>query len=92
MRRIGKPWAGRNGSPFWPYAMKASSMISNAANDRELEIAFATLVQQRAAALLVSADPFFDTRRDRIVALAAQSKLPTIYQFRDFATAGGLMS
>jgi putative ABC transport system substrate-binding protein len=51
-----------------------------------------TLVQQRAAALLVSADPFFDTRRDRIVALAAQFKLPAIYQFRDFALAGGLMS
>jgi putative tryptophan/tyrosine transport system substrate-binding protein len=66
--------------------------IANAANDRELEVAFATLVQQRAAALLVSADPFFDTRRDRIVALAAQSKLPAIYQFRDFAIAGGLMS
>jgi putative ABC transport system substrate-binding protein len=66
--------------------------IANAANDRELEAAFATLVQQRAAALLVSADPFFDTRRDRIVALAAQSKLPAIYAFRDFAVAGGLMS
>jgi putative ABC transport system substrate-binding protein len=66
--------------------------IANAANDRELEAAFATLVQQGAAALLVGADPFFDTRRDRIVALAAQFKLPAIYQFRDFAVAGGLMS
>jgi putative tryptophan/tyrosine transport system substrate-binding protein len=66
--------------------------IANAGNDRELEAAFAALVQQRASALLVSADPFFDTRRDRIVALAAQFKLPAIYQFRDFAVAGGLMS
>jgi putative ABC transport system substrate-binding protein len=66
--------------------------IAHATNDRELEPAFATLVQQRAAALLVSADPFFDTRRDRIVALAAQFKLPAIYQFRDYAVAGGLMS
>ena len=66
--------------------------IANAANDRELETAFGTLVQQRAAALLVCADPFFDTRRDRIVALAAQFKLPAIYQFRDYAVAGGLMS
>jgi putative ABC transport system substrate-binding protein len=66
--------------------------IANAGNDRELEPAFATLVQQRAAALLVGADPFFDTRRDRIIALAAQFKLPAIYQFRDYAIAGGLMS
>jgi putative tryptophan/tyrosine transport system substrate-binding protein len=74
-------------------AARASRQIQivNAGNDRDLEAAFATFVQQRAAALLVSADPFFDTRRDRIVALAAQSKLPAIYQFRDFAIAGGLM-
>jgi len=66
--------------------------IANAGNDRELEVAFSTLVQQRANALLVGADPFFDTKRDRIVALAAQFKLPAIYQFRDYAVAGGLMS
>ena len=66
--------------------------IANAANDRELEAAFATIVAQHATALLVTADPFFDTRRDRIVALAAQFKLPAIYQFRDYAVAGGLMS
>ncbi len=66
--------------------------IANAGNDSELEAAFATLVQQRATALLVTADPFYDTRRDRIVALAAQFKLPAIYQFRDYVVAGGLMS
>jgi putative ABC transport system substrate-binding protein len=66
--------------------------IANAANDRELEAAFATIVAQHATAILVTADPFFDTRRDRIVALAAQFKLPAIYQFRDYAVAGGLMS
>jgi putative ABC transport system substrate-binding protein len=66
--------------------------IANASSDRELEPAFAALVQERAAALLVCADPFFDTRRDHIVALAAQHKLPAIYQFRDYAVAGGLMS
>jgi putative ABC transport system substrate-binding protein len=57
-----------------------------------LEAAFATIVAQHATAILVTADPFFDTRRDRIVALAAQFKLPAIYQFRDYAVAGGLMS
>jgi putative ABC transport system substrate-binding protein len=40
----------------------------------------------------VRADPFFDTRRDRIIALAAKFRLPAIYQFREYAVAGGLMS
>jgi putative ABC transport system substrate-binding protein len=66
--------------------------IVNAKNDEELESAFATLVQERANALLVSADPFFDTKRDRIIAFAARYRLPAIYQFRDYAVAGGLMS
>ena len=66
--------------------------IAHAGKDQELESAFATLAQSHAAALLVTADPFFDTRRDRIVALAAQFKLPAIYQFRDYAVAGGLES
>jgi putative tryptophan/tyrosine transport system substrate-binding protein len=63
-----------------------------AASEQELEPAFAAFVQKRVTALLVTADPFFDTRRDRIVALAAQYNLPTMYQFRDYAAAGGLMS
>jgi putative ABC transport system substrate-binding protein len=66
--------------------------ISEAGNDQELDTAFAALVQQRADALLVCSDPFFDTRRDRIIASAAQLKLPAIYQFREYAVAGGLMS
>lgn len=66
--------------------------FANARDDRELEAAFATLVEQGATALLVTADPFFDTKRARIVALAAQFKLPTIYQLRDYVLAGGLMS
>jgi putative ABC transport system substrate-binding protein len=66
--------------------------IVNAASDQTLEAAFATLAQQRADALLVAADPYFFSRRDRIVALAAQLKLPAIYEFRGFADAGGLMS
>jgi putative ABC transport system substrate-binding protein len=41
---------------------------------------------------LVGADPFFDPRRDRLIALAAQYAVPAIYQFRDFALAGGLLS
>jgi putative tryptophan/tyrosine transport system substrate-binding protein len=63
--------------------------IAMAGNDRQLEAAFGTLVQQHADALLVGADPFFGTRRDRIIALAAQFKLPAMYQFRDYPVAGG---
>ena len=66
--------------------------IAYAKNDGELELGFATLVQERADALLVSADPFFDTRRDRIIAFAAEHRMPAIYQFREYALGGGLMS
>jgi putative ABC transport system substrate-binding protein len=66
--------------------------IAYAGKDQELELALATLAQRHAAALLVTADPFFDTRRDRVIALAAQFRLPAIYQFREYAVAGGLMS
>jgi putative tryptophan/tyrosine transport system substrate-binding protein len=42
--------------------------------------------------VLVAADPYFDTRRDRIIAFAADNRIPAIYQFREFAVAGGLIS
>jgi putative ABC transport system substrate-binding protein len=66
--------------------------IAYAGKDEELESALAALAKRHAATLLVTADPFFDTRRDRIIALAAQYRLPAIYQFREYALAGGLMS
>jgi len=52
----------------------------------------ASLLEQRINALLVMSDPYFDTRRDRIIAFAAQNKLPAIYQFREYAVDGGLIS
>jgi putative ABC transport system substrate-binding protein len=67
-------------------------VIAKASNDDALETAFASLVQEDAGALLVTADPYFDTRRDRIVAFAARQRLPAIYQFREYAVAGGLLS
>jgi putative tryptophan/tyrosine transport system substrate-binding protein len=66
--------------------------IAYARSDAELEQAFETLVREHADALLVSADPFFDTRRERIIAFAAEHRLPAVYQFRQYAAAGGLMS
>ena len=67
-------------------------VIATASSDEELSAAFASLVRERVNALLVAADPYFDTRRDRIIAFAAQNKLPAIYHFREFAVAGGLIS
>jgi putative ABC transport system substrate-binding protein len=66
--------------------------ILYASTPQELDSAFAVLVRQRADGLLVGADPFFDTQRDRIVEFAAQQRLPALYQFREYAVAGGLMS
>jgi ABC-type uncharacterized transport system substrate-binding protein len=73
-------------------AIGRSIQIVNAGNDQELEAAFVTFGQRGAAALLVAADPFFVTRRNPIVALVAQLKLPAIYELREYADAGGLMS
>ena len=66
--------------------------VVNASNERELERAFAILVQRRIRALIVGNDAFFNSRRAQIVALAARHAIPAIYLFREFVTAGGLMS
>jgi len=67
-------------------------LVANASTDEELETAFAALTSARVGALLVTADPYFDTRRERIVGFAARHRLPAIYQFREYAIAGGLLS
>ena len=61
-------------------------------DDAELDRALATLVERHANTFLVSASPLFDTRGDRIVQFAAENKLPAIYQFREYAIRGGLIS
>jgi putative tryptophan/tyrosine transport system substrate-binding protein len=66
--------------------------VAYAGSDAELERAFETLIREQADALLVGADPFFDTRRDRIIALAAERRWPAVYQLREYALGGGLMS
>jgi putative tryptophan/tyrosine transport system substrate-binding protein len=63
-----------------------------ASNEKDLDTAFESLVQQRADALLVGNDVFFTNRRQQIVALAARHAIPTMYAFRQFAESGGLMS
>jgi putative tryptophan/tyrosine transport system substrate-binding protein len=67
-------------------------LIVQARTDSELETAFAALVQQRAGALVVGAEPFLISRRDKLIELAARKKIPAIYTLREFAAAGGLMS
>ncbi|MBR1142960.1 ABC transporter substrate-binding protein [Bradyrhizobium sp. AUGA SZCCT0431] len=66
--------------------------VLRASADREIDAAFETVAQRRIPALSVAADPFFDTRRDKIVVLAVRHAVPTMYHFREFAAAGGLVS
>jgi putative tryptophan/tyrosine transport system substrate-binding protein len=66
--------------------------VARANDDAELDAALSAFVKQSVGAFLVTAAPFFDTRRDRIISFAAQNRLPAIYQFREYAAAGGLMS
>jgi putative ABC transport system substrate-binding protein len=66
--------------------------VLNASTDDDLERAFASLGQLRAAGLLISTDPFFTSHAERLAALAARYALPAISKGREFAAAGGLLS
>jgi putative tryptophan/tyrosine transport system substrate-binding protein len=67
-------------------------VVVRANAESDFNAAFSTVVQQRSGALLVCASPFFNNKREQLVVLAARHALPTIYEWRDFAAAGGLMS
>ena len=66
--------------------------VLKAGTERELDTAFASLVQQRTSALVIANDPFFANRREQLVALAARHAVPTMYPDREPVAAGGLMS
>src|SRR5262245_35193882 len=66
--------------------------ILKAGTDREIDSAFVSLVQARTGALLVGGDVFFNNRIEQIVALAARHAIPTMYHYREFVVAGGLIS
>ena len=66
--------------------------LLQASTEREIESAFATLLELRAGGLMVGTDPFFNSRSEQLAQLALRHAMPTVYQFREFAAAGGLMS
>jgi putative tryptophan/tyrosine transport system substrate-binding protein len=66
--------------------------IISAQSNHELESAFASMSEFKASGLVVASDPFFNSRREQIVSLAARFAIPAIYEQRGFAAAGGLMS
>ena len=66
--------------------------IVNATTERDIDTAFAAIVQRGVGALLVGNDPFFTDRRDQLVALAARYALPALYSLRESVAAGGLVS
>ena len=92
-------------NPKLPLSQKQAQAVQEAArainlkvqnfwisNDAEMANAFNAILDQHVGALLVAADPFFDTRRDALTGWTTQHKIPSIFQFRDYAVAGGLMS
>jgi putative ABC transport system substrate-binding protein len=66
--------------------------ILKASTETEIDVAFASLIERAAGALLVAGDPFLSSRREQFVALASRHAVPSIYAWREFAASGGLIS
>ena len=66
--------------------------VLHASTERDFDTAFATLVQQRAGALVIGTDGFFISQSEQLAALTVRHAVPAIFQSREFAAAGGLMS
>jgi putative tryptophan/tyrosine transport system substrate-binding protein len=92
-------------NPTLPYSWKETEDINSAArvlgiavdvlrasSEQDVDAAFETIARRRTGALVVGGDPFFFMRRNQIVALAAKNRVPVMYFFREFVTAGGLIS
>jgi putative ABC transport system substrate-binding protein len=88
------PWAPSETSNTQSAAHSVGQhlIVLNASTEHDIDAAFAMLVQQRAAALLVAASPLFVTRAEHLIGLSARHSLPTIYFRRELAASGGLMS
>jgi putative ABC transport system substrate-binding protein len=74
------------------HAIGQELIVAEVGSDRDIEVAFATFAQRGAGALFVGVSAFFNSRRERLAALAVRYGLPAGYVLREFATAGGLMS
>jgi putative ABC transport system substrate-binding protein len=72
--------------------LRLQLIVVNARTDGDLETAFATLSQQHVRAVLLGSSNFYNRRTEQLAALAARHALPAIFQYREFALAGGLMS
>jgi putative ABC transport system substrate-binding protein len=66
--------------------------VLQASSEREIEAAFDAAGQRKVGALFINIDPYFFSQREKLVALAARNKVPTIYPLREMVAAGGLMS
>src|SRR5262249_57937437 len=66
--------------------------VLKASSESDIDIAFASLVQLHAGALVVGGDPFLTNQREQLVALASRRAVPSIYQWREFVASGGLIS
>src|SRR6266702_7595490 len=66
--------------------------VLHASSEREIDAVFATLVQLRAGALVIGADALFNSRSEQLATLTIRHRVPAIYQFREFVSAGGLMA
>src|SRR5262249_13995682 len=73
-------------------AMGLELKVLNASSEDELETALAAAAKAGADALFVAGEPFFDSKRERIVALSARAGVPAVYAWREYVLAGGLMS
>jgi putative ABC transport system substrate-binding protein len=68
------------------------SIVLSSNSEREFDQVFATLARERVGALLIGSSSYFNNRRVELIVLAARHQIPTIYEFREFADAGGLLS
>ena len=73
-------------------ALRVKLQVLDVRDPQELADAFSAMARERAGALLVTADPMFLDLRERIVGLAAKSRLPGMFEWREYAEAGGLLS